>query len=1164
LIVADFKDVELRIRGAKAGGNGQPSIHDVEVRVDGSGLWVGESTLDVDGLDPSDPEKYGKALGRQLANPTVFRALDQAGLSRGERIRLRLVLDDDKTAPHSIRWERLWLPIAGDDWRIAVHPRVAFSRYIPVQSPDGDPPDALAFRLLFAVANPAGLADNRRIDVETEIAKFVEEFESGPLDRRLQVSVLPGRTGISAALQDRLAKQHWQIVTGPASVQNISDRLHQKFHGLHILAHGDYSPDDGVGSLLLENADGGKAQVDDPELQSWLTPELQLIVFHACLSAGTTAEGRAPFTGLAPRLIRLGLPASVAMQDFVEMEDARVFFSEFYRALLDEGLVDVAVNRGRQRLVGDPRVDNWSIPALFSRLRGGRLWCADPIRQSIANALIELPRDSQTWAPLQVIEHTRGIAGYKPVEGASGPRLDLWKRASELAATPGSFTILTGSRGSLIAAQLRRLFRTTATLMLGGASAGPWPVFLTLAELAGRASPLWPILQRIWTGTARPEDEARVEGRRFLFLIDGEEELAGVRREHALAAISRLRALPESAVFLLADELLIPALTRDFESATLLVAQQLDPAQVSSYLDELGTPSSKNVRDAIREGGYSDLASQPRFLQHMLDLASREVPLRSRRSILERVAAIYLARMDTRRVPGTCTEDALERIAWAIQMGRSHELAPSQLLPLLAEARGSREFPLSDLNHGLVTECRLLVPNGDEGVRFTYPVMQAYFAARYLADAPDRTRLVEDITASLGRLARLRRWQKVLVLAATMVPSPAEILHAVLAGSSLMEGEQLFLAVRCYQEVIAERGHADDLREVVDQMVDTLIWRSSWATDRPYADRRKAVDSLVALAPLCGGDHLERDIIPHFVALACDPRQPLAEKPEDNQYDWCGIRQSAVNGLARVYEQTTAYVNANRPDLAEPLRAWWELKENPEATRSLLFRDDPRVSVIAAFGLADSPREEDRDMLVDAYERVRHADVKWGIVNALSGGEASWVQRKVVHPWIRRIAQNDGSCDDLRAAHACYLIQKSSLATPEARAFLAKCLQTGSPSLQGRALRAYAKLHDLEIEQWLRPLCEQVVSGTIDRIDPGRMQTVAADLSKPALQRAALETLRDIGNAASIDVVRRARGRNPGDHELRQLSFQVAEEMYWRLTGGLDSETIPTEASQRH
>jgi hypothetical protein len=36
-------------------------------------------------------------------------------------------------------------------------------------------------------------------------------------------------------------------------------------------------------------------------------------------------------------------------------------------------------------------------------------------------------------------------------------------------------------------------------------------------------------------------------------------------------------------------------------------------------------------------------------------------------------------------------------------------------------------------------------------------------------------------------------------------------------------------------------------------------------------------------------------------------------------------------------------------------------------------------------------------MLVEAYECVRNAGVKWGIVNALSGSEASWVERKVVH-----------------------------------------------------------------------------------------------------------------------------------------------------------------------
>ena len=233
------------------------------------------------------------------------------------------------------------------------------------------------------------------------------------------------------------------------------------------------------------------------------------------------------------------------------------------------------------------------------------------------------------------------------------------------------------------------------------------------------------------------------------------------------------------------------------------------------------------------------------------------------------------------------------------------------------------------MKRGLVDETRLLVPNGDEGVRFTYPVMQAYFAARYLADAPDRTRLVEDITASLGRLARLRRWQKVLVLAATMVPSPGDILRAVLAGSSLMEGDQLFLAVRCYQEVFAERGHLDDLergRRSDGRHLDLafqLGHRS--AVCRSAEGARQPRRAGPALRP----DHLERDIIPHLVALACDPRQPLAEKPEDNQYDWCGIRQSAVNGLARLYKETTAYVTANRPDLAEPLRPGGSCRKTP-------------------------------------------------------------------------------------------------------------------------------------------------------------------------------------------------------------------------------------------
>ena len=431
--MADFKDVEVRIRGAKAGGNGQPSLHDVEVRFNGSGLWRGESKFHFDALDFGDPEKYGKALGRQLASPNVRSALETAGLTRGEPIRLRLLLDDDATVPRSIRWERMWLPVGGADWRLAASPNVTFSRYIPVQNPDETPPDVDAFSLLLAVANPLGLREDQHIDVETEIAKFLEAFENGPVDRRLQVSIMPGRTGVGEVLTQRLHQQGWRVLPGPSTLQHISSVLHQNYHGLHILAHGDFDAVDGVGSLLLENEQGGKDDQRHEQLQSWITAGMKLIIFQACLSAGAPREGDTPFTSLAPRLVYMGLPAAVAMQDFVRMDDARVFFTEFYRTLLDEGQVDVAVNRGRQALIQSAALDTWSIPALFSRLRGGLLWRPDVLRQAVREALENLPAEElDEWPPVQVVEHTRGLADYTELRGASGPRFDLWNQLCEL------------------------------------------------------------------------------------------------------------------------------------------------------------------------------------------------------------------------------------------------------------------------------------------------------------------------------------------------------------------------------------------------------------------------------------------------------------------------------------------------------------------------------------------------------------------------------------------------------------------------------------------------------------------------------------------------------------------------------------------------------------
>ncbi|MEI2692691.1 MAG: NB-ARC domain-containing protein [Anaerolineae bacterium] len=78
------------------------------------------------------------------------------------------------------------------------------------------------------------------------------------------------------------------------------------------------------------------------------------------------------FRGLAPALIRAGVPAVLAMQGYVPMKTAQPFAAEFYSRLLEHGLLDLACNRARSHLIS-AHLPDASLPVLFSRLPGGRL-----------------------------------------------------------------------------------------------------------------------------------------------------------------------------------------------------------------------------------------------------------------------------------------------------------------------------------------------------------------------------------------------------------------------------------------------------------------------------------------------------------------------------------------------------------------------------------------------------------------------------------------------------------------------------------------------------------------------------------------------------------------------------------------------------------------------
>jgi len=138
-----------------------------------------------------------------------------------------------------------------------------------------------------------------------------------------------------------------------------------------------------------------------------------------------------------------------------------------------------------------------------------------------------------------------------------------------------------------------------------------------------------------------------------------------------------------------------------------------------------------------------------------------------------------------------------------------------------------------------------------------------------------------------------------------------------------------------------------------------------------------------------------------------------------------------------------------------------------------------------------------------------------------------------------------------------YLIGRLGLAAegePQ-RLYLEQCLVRGIPAVQARALRALAALR----VDSNRALCEAVVAGnwSAAREKGMNLPPEITEENRNRLRNAAVESLREIGNADSIVALRAARQQGEGmTITLRQLSFDVAEDIYWRLTGGLAGESF--------
>ena len=294
-----------------------------------------------------------------------------------DRLRVRLQIDPGAAELHALDWERIYHYRRGQEVALAATGLTPFSRYTGLEEAEPAPVDARPLHLLFAIANPDGMP-LPAIDVPGEVEALHQALDELRQSGRFRITVMPGHTGLSRDLRERLQAAGVEVAEGSTTPENILRQL-PDCHIFHFLGHGSFervgARGGGVATLHLEDEQGRWLRWSDSEIAdrlAKLTALPHLIFLAACDTARRPEQSENPFVGLGPKLVAAGVPAVVAMQDVVPMPLARRLTGDFYHQLLTHGVVDRALNEARN-LVFRPDGFDWAIPVLFMRLKDGQL-----------------------------------------------------------------------------------------------------------------------------------------------------------------------------------------------------------------------------------------------------------------------------------------------------------------------------------------------------------------------------------------------------------------------------------------------------------------------------------------------------------------------------------------------------------------------------------------------------------------------------------------------------------------------------------------------------------------------------------------------------------------------------------------------------------------------
>ncbi len=306
----------------------------------------------------SSPEADGERLWRGLFAEERLREAWAELRGQAPQRRIRLHIDPAAPELHALPWELLRDPGAGRaPQTLAASSATPFSRYLTSSLRLGAPVRTHPLRVLVAIANPEGL----------------KQYNLALLDAEAEWAWLEAAV---AGLEVELTR-----LPAPCTLSALEAALRQGYHVLHLVSHGSFSTRTQQAALFLADEQDRVMLVTDHAFSEMLGHQvtdvdgahapLRLVFLAACQSA-TRSEADA-FRGLAPQVVRAGVPAVIAMQEAVTIPTVRAFAATFYRQLLQHGVVDLASNEARASLL-TASLPGAALPVLFMRPPDGKLF----------------------------------------------------------------------------------------------------------------------------------------------------------------------------------------------------------------------------------------------------------------------------------------------------------------------------------------------------------------------------------------------------------------------------------------------------------------------------------------------------------------------------------------------------------------------------------------------------------------------------------------------------------------------------------------------------------------------------------------------------------------------------------------------------------------------